>query len=423
MSQYSKKKRHRALKITLLSLLAIVIVSGVIYTRFGGFGTGKSANAKELSACAENTKDINLPGNARIIALGEAAHGNVEFQELKLEVFRVMVEKYHVRAFALEGDYGGCEKVNRCIHGGTGTAKESAAEIGFDIYRTKEMADLIDYMRAYNETAAEGEDIRFYGFDMQSYFDSHQFLVEECKQLGVDTTELEKMTDGSEWSESYNKDMRKNIISGIREELANRQNAAVGVHLADVLLQNEELGELFEDRANYAIQRDVMMKDNVLWIAEHEKERGYDRIFISGHNDHIAKSGIYDVMGKLLDQELGDGYYAIGTDFYKSCCNMPKSNGKRSNQVFYSHDPIAKAAKQAGLEKCWLDFGKIPQDTELAKQIQQEMYLGSLGEEYAFYMRLFPSGYRTYRIPANMYDGMIFVPEATPIVIQNEKGN
>ncbi len=127
-------------------------------------------------------------------------------------------------------------------------------------------------------------------------------------------------------------------------------------------------------------------------------------------------------MGKLLDEELGDGYYAIGTDFYKSCCNMPKSNGKRSNQVFYSHDPIAKAAKQAGLEKCWLDFGKIPQDTELAKQIRQEMYLGSLGEGYAFYMRLFPSGYRAYRVPANMYDGMIFVPEATPIVIENEKG-
>lgn len=108
-----------------MSLLAIVIVSGVIYIRFGGFGTGKSANAKELSACAENTKDIDIPDNAHIIALGEAAHGNVEFQELKLEVFRVMVEKYHVRAFALEGDYGGCEKVNRYIHGGTGTAKEA----------------------------------------------------------------------------------------------------------------------------------------------------------------------------------------------------------------------------------------------------------------------------------------------------------
>ena len=47
-----------------------------------------------------------------------------------------------VRAFALEGDYGGCEQVNRYIHGGEGTAQEAAAAIGFSIYRTEEMAEL-----------------------------------------------------------------------------------------------------------------------------------------------------------------------------------------------------------------------------------------------------------------------------------------
>ena len=29
------------------------------------------------------------------------------------------------------------------------------------------MAELISYMRQYNESALEGEDLRFYGFDMQ----------------------------------------------------------------------------------------------------------------------------------------------------------------------------------------------------------------------------------------------------------------
>lgn len=421
MSPHSKKKKHSVFKITLLSLFAALILAGVIFVRFGGFGTGKSANAEEMSAYAETIENISIPNNAQIIALGEASHGNVEFQELKLEVFQVMVENYHVRAFALEGDYGGCEQVNRYIHGGTGTAKEAAEAIGFDIYRTKEMAELISYMRAYNETAALGDDIRFYGFDMQSYLDSYQFLVEECKQFDIDTTELEKLMDGDEWSEAFDRDTRKEIISEIREKLANRENAAKGVHLADMLLQNYKLGEVFENQADYSIQRDAMMKDNVLWIAEQEKERGYERIFISGHNDHIAKCGTYDVMGKLLNNELGECYYTIGTDFYKSCCNMPKSNGKRSEQVFYSHDSLAKAAKQAGLEQCWLDFNKIPQDTELAKQTQESMYMGSLGEGYAFYMRLFPSTYRRYQIPADAYNGMIFVPEVTPIAIENSR--
>ena len=37
---------------------------------------------------------------------------------------------------------------------------------------------------------------------------------------------------------------------------------------------------------------------------------------------------------------------------------------------------------------------------------------------YAFYMRLYPSSYRKYRTPEKTYDGMIFVPEATPIEIR-----
>ena len=36
---------------------------------------------------------------------------------------------YGVRAFSLEGDYGGCEAVNRYIHGGDGTVKDAVSAI------------------------------------------------------------------------------------------------------------------------------------------------------------------------------------------------------------------------------------------------------------------------------------------------------
>ena len=122
------------------------------------------------------------------------------FSSLKLEVFKLMVKNNGVRAFALEGDYGGCEQVNRYIHGGEGTAQEAAAAIGFSIYRTEEMAELISYMRQYNESALEGEDLRFYGFDMQRLSYSMRFLKESCKELEVDTTNLQKLVEGENWS-------------------------------------------------------------------------------------------------------------------------------------------------------------------------------------------------------------------------------
>ena len=68
------------------------------------------------------------------------SHGNAEFQQLKLSVFQNLVENAGIRAFALEGDYGGCEYVNRYIHGGEGTAEQAAAAIGFAIYRTDELS-------------------------------------------------------------------------------------------------------------------------------------------------------------------------------------------------------------------------------------------------------------------------------------------
>ena len=88
-------------------------MAALVFTYFGGFGTGDTANVEEFAQYVQPVENLFIPEDKRIIALGEATHGNVEFQQLKLDVFRQMVEQYDVRAFALEGDYGGCEQVNQ----------------------------------------------------------------------------------------------------------------------------------------------------------------------------------------------------------------------------------------------------------------------------------------------------------------------
>ncbi len=61
---------------------------------------------------------------------------NHEFQRLKKDVFDALVNHNNCRVFALEGDFGGCAKVNNYILSDEGTAKEAVTEIGFAIYRT-----------------------------------------------------------------------------------------------------------------------------------------------------------------------------------------------------------------------------------------------------------------------------------------------
>ena len=90
----------------MLSIIAVLIITVVVaagfYSRFGGFGTGDCADTEEFLKYAASVSELTVPDEAQIVALGEATHGNKEFQQLRLKVFQVLVEKYGVRAFALE---------------------------------------------------------------------------------------------------------------------------------------------------------------------------------------------------------------------------------------------------------------------------------------------------------------------------------
>lgn len=408
--------------IILVVLLALLAVASAVYIRFGGLGTGKSADPKEFARYAVSVDELTIPTGVRIVALGEATHGNAEFQQLKLDVFRLLVERFGIRAFALEGDYGSCEAVNRYIHGGPGTPAEAAAAISFTIYRTQQMEQLIAWMRQYNEAADDGEDIRFYGFDMQQIDWNIHILTEAANNLEIDIPillkqrenmkdEVPEKFDIGEWIES---------IEQVKQELLQFEGTEVAVHCADILLQNCSLGKVMST-PNVDAFRDSLMAKNVQWILEREESLGRHSIFISAHNGHIKRVNDYrnggKGMGHLLANRFGKAYYAIGTDFYRSCCNLPKNPNRtqRANHTFFSCDPLAKAAKHCGFETCWLDFAKVPDGSSLQRYLNNPINMGSLGEvNYSFLMRVLPRTFRSKGTPRLLYNSMIFVPVAHP---------
>ena len=58
----------------------------------------KIEGMEELARPVEN---LTINEKATVIGLGEATHGNAEFQELKLDVLKVLVDKYDVSCFAM----------------------------------------------------------------------------------------------------------------------------------------------------------------------------------------------------------------------------------------------------------------------------------------------------------------------------------
>ena len=423
-------KKHHVIRRIILGILTVLVVAGTVYCRFGGFGTGKSADTTEFAKYAGQISEISIPEETRMIALGEATHGNAEFQQLKLDVFQIMVENYGVRSFALEADYGCCETANRYIHGGEGTAEQVAGALGFQIYKTDEMAHLLSWMREYNEKAGEGEDLRFYGFDMQRYETNYEYFIETAKALGADTAELEKIWNQGEFSNEYTIEQRAEIIEAVKAELLEKEEpeAAQAIHFADILLQNMELGKTMDNAWAGMALRDRLMSENIMWILGQEEARGNSRIFISGHNGHVEQFGSYDqespYMGHILADNIGEAsYFVIGTDFYKTTNNMPKGSGERTKFTAYSHDPLAKAAKKCGYDICFLDFSKIPEESVLKSEVTGYCFMGSLDERQMtllnrIVMRALPYTYRIWGSPDSMYDGMIFVTEAHPTQIR-----
>ena len=419
-------KNHLIFKI-LLSLLAMAIVVGCIFSHFGGFGTGQCADTAEFAKYGRSISEISVPAQAHVVALGEATHGNAEFQQLKLDVFKVMVEKYGVRAFALEGDYGGCEAVNRYIHGGEGTTQEAVAAIGFPIYRTEQMEQLVSWMRDYNATASEDDQLYFYGFDMQRYEYNYKYLLEAARKFGLDTKDLEKIWDDEKdgFSDACQPDENAKIFETVKQELMqlNDSLTAKAVHHADVLLQNISVGKFINDAMAGNALRDKLMADNVCWILEQEQARGNERIFVSAHNGHIQRFNTYGTtgkgMGNLLADKFGEAYFAIGTDFHKARVNLPRGKDrKRCIHTFYSYDPLAKASKKCGYEMSWLDFSIVPDDSPLKQQIAGYIWMGSVGEGYSPLMAVLPMAYRIWVSPTKLYDGMILVSNAHPTVIR-----
>lgn len=416
-----KRKRHTGL-IVVLSIVAVIAAVAGIYSRFGGFGTGNCADTEEFSKYAASVSELTVPNEVQIIALGEATHGNKEFQQLRLDVLQVLVEKYGVRAFALEGDFGGCEAINRYIHGEGGTAAEALSATGFAIYRTEEMENLVEWMRNYNASATQGDDLRFYGFDMEQRAYTYRYLLEALQKANIDTADFEKMwnSEANTYADGYTVEQRTEIITAVKEQLP--PDDVQAIHFADILLQNIELGKYIDDSAELNAQRDRMMAENTLWILQQEQARGNSRILISGHNNHImqCENAGMPVLGSLLAENLGDGYFAIGTDFYKSVCNLPKPyTGKRITHTFYSYDPLAKASKKCGFDVSFLDFSKVSEDSALMEYLANNISMGSVGEYYSVLMNFVPRSYRVWRAPQDAYDAMIFVTDTAPIEIES----
>ena len=369
-----------------------------------------------ISNYAMKVTDELVSEDAKIIGLGEAAHGNKEFQELKLDVFKTLIRDNGVSAICFEMGYGEGVLINDYINGNSAmTIEELFSHIAFPIYHTEEMKDLIEWMREYNENSHNGY-LEFYGFDIQNPEVDIYVISEYIKKNNI--VPAAAPIDAYLANEFNFKDERMgevfDLLNTYKEELSKAAyDEDAGIDrirkcIDNVFLAKELAAIPSGDSIAYGTYRDRTMAGNIEEISHYAG----CPIMITGHNGHIGYAGSYvKTMGSYLKEYMGGEYFAIGTDYFKTTANIGSKNG-RKNHTSYSGDLLAYQAKDLGTY--YLRFADLIDDENLNSIITGKMPTGSLGESFGFLNNLLAATVRVYAPVTDLYDAMIFVYEATP---------
>jgi len=106
-------------------------------------------------------------GDARIVSFGEGMHGAAEPLEFRNRLFRFLAERMGFSAIALESGVSEGFEVNRYVLGGTNDL-DGAIKRGFSFgfAHLPQEAELVRWMRAYNDDPRHARKIEFYGVDV-----------------------------------------------------------------------------------------------------------------------------------------------------------------------------------------------------------------------------------------------------------------
>ena len=425
----SMKKQIGKGRIVLRVLLGLLL-SGALLVAAAVFVTGwlpvlrarKKLNG--IEAHQKRIEQIAVPETVRIVALGEATHGNREFQELKKTVLAHLVETGGVRAFALEADFGEGLYIDAYIHGGDGTAEDAVRLLSYPIYHTESMVELVRWMRDYNDRASDAQKLSFYGIDLQNPPCSARYLIERTE----DETAKEALLPLTEKKLSLSDPAVQNAFAAVKE-LQDTLSDPLAARAAENLMRCYEMYSTYgDDRGGLFAFRDRCMADTVAWIGEREAEKGNARILLAAHNDHIARNGFggIDSMGSLLAERYGAAYMAIGTDYFRTDCNIPDGAG-RKNHRFYSANPLAAQARLLADGRYYLDFADVTErDGDVYRAVHSAAAMGDLGEDRytplnGLLMLVYPKLTRRTAVPAKLYDAMILVDRATPLSLLDGK--
>ncbi|MFV9484905.1 erythromycin esterase family protein [Christiangramia sp. ASW11-125] len=306
--------------------------------------------------------------NAKIYGFGEASHNTKEFFDLKAKFFKHLVKMEGVKTFIMEESYQAESGINEWISGGKGDLKTIAKNFNTGFWYTKEIVNLLQWMREYNQGKPQDQQIKFYGMDIQigenlnkeirEFVDSNKISIDEKLLAVTDSAANKKIDYGKEeawWQIQLPKlnELKQQIL---RSNLASEKYKNV-LRSLDYLISYTEYASLVKEEYPKSTEfRDLKMFENVKYIVENLSKNG--KVFIWAHNEHINKKEMHSTgsniinLGRNLKDHYGDDYYAVGFDFGIGKINGLVSDKKKGNywKTYDIEKPVRKTYAKTLME-------------------------------------------------------------------------
>ena len=403
----------------------VLSIAALLVFRTGVLSTPK--HIKGIEEIGVSFDDFKIPEGVKVVGIGEATHGNAEFQEVKLEMLQKLVKEGTCHAIAFEMSPAEAAMYNDAIHVSEGDLTELICGTDYPLYDTAQMVNLLTWMREYNMTHDEAESVNIYGVDMQTGIRAAEYLRDfgtrhEGLYTEEETNTLNVLINEFDHSHPEARDFFYNLSVKLDSyDDVNFKNAAI---IATSLVQWLDAPSYEKNANNYSIHRDTCMAENLMAYYNIEKSRGYSQILITAHNGHVMKydtSKIDDVnMGVKINELFEGSYYCVGTEFYNTCVNVHTAGTyddeyERANHDYCSDDLLAYQAQYFDGGRYCLDFASVDKTHKKVYNIIHRLnWTGMAGEGYSSNWEVYKS-YRARMIATDHYDAMIYYYETSPI--------
>lgn len=366
--------------------------------------------------------------NAKIFGFGEASHNTKEFFTLKSKFFKHLVKTQGIRVFIMEDSYQAEAGINEWISGGKGDIKTIAQNFDIGFWRSKEIVNLLQWMRNFNLDKLKEDQIRFFGMDIQNgvninkeiraFIDKNKINIDEELLTLVDkcSNKTIKYNQPGDWWQ-----LQIPKLIELKEQLLSLKNDSEEyksiIRALNYLISYTEYASNINEKYPKSTEfRDLKMFENVKWIIENETKNS--KAFIWAHNEHINKREMYydgsDIinLGRNLKEYYKEDYYSVGFDFATGKIKgyvIDKENGNHW-KTYHIEKPFrktyAKTLNRVNKDIYFIDLDKVIEKEPIEFFSKRNKYLLIAGGGYQ------PQPLHKIKISkvfSESYDGLIFV--------------